>query len=118
MMNRIELKQEAKGVVRTAAVSAYLFALLYLALTELLQGASVYVNGDVALYMQTYFPNVPIPSYLYPVALPTTVVTLVAGAGCCGYCCRAAGCCTIWACAGARRCLTPPSSTASASSAS
>ena len=43
-----------------------------------LQGASVYVNGDVALYMQTYFPNVPIPSYLYPVALPTTVVTLVA----------------------------------------
>ena len=78
MMNRIELKQEAKGVVRTAAVSAYLFALLYLALTELLQGASVYVNGDVALYMQTYFPNVPIPSYLYPVALPTTVVTLVA----------------------------------------
>ena len=54
MMNRIELKQEAKGVVRTAAVSAYLFALLYLALTELLQGASVYVNGDVALYMQTY----------------------------------------------------------------
>ena len=34
MMNRIELKQEAKGVVRTAAVSAYLFALLYLALTE------------------------------------------------------------------------------------
>ena len=32
----------------------------------------------VALYMQTYFPNVPIPSYLYPVALPTTVVTLVA----------------------------------------
>ena len=78
MMNRIELKQEAKGVVRTAAVSAYLFALLYLALTELLQGASVYVNGDVVLYMQTYFPNVPIPSYLYPVALPTTVVTLVA----------------------------------------
>lgn len=76
MMNRIELKQEAKGVVRTAAVSAYLFALLYLALTELLQGASVYVNGDVALYMQTYFPNVPIPSYLYPVALPATVVTL------------------------------------------
>ena len=62
MMNRIELKQEAKGVVRTAAVSAYLFALLYLALTELLQGASVYVNGDVALYMQTYFPNVPISS--------------------------------------------------------
>ena len=78
MMNRIELKQEAKGVVRTAAVSAYLFALLYLALTELLQGASVYVNGDVVLYMQTYFPNVPIPSYLYPVALPTTAVTLVA----------------------------------------
>ena len=76
MMNRIELKQEAKGVVRTAAVSAYLFALLYLALTELLQGASVYVNGDVVLYMQTYFPSVPIPSYLYPVALPTTVVTL------------------------------------------
>lgn len=54
MMNRIELKQEAKGVVRTAAVSAYLFALLYLALTELLQGASVYVNGDVVLYMQTH----------------------------------------------------------------
>ena len=79
MMNRIELKQEAKGVVRTAAVSAYLFALLYLALTELLQGASVYVNGDVALYMQTYFPNVPIPSYLYPVALPATVVTLGGG---------------------------------------
>ena len=52
--------------------------MLYLALTELLQGASVYVNGDVALYMQTYFPNVPIPSYLYPVALPATVVTLVA----------------------------------------
>lgn len=118
MMNRIELKQEAKGVVRTAAVSAYLFALLYLALTGLLQGASVYVNGDVALYMQTYFPNVPIPSYLYPVALPTTVVTLVAVVCWLLHCCRAAGCCTIWACAGARRCLTPPSSTASASSAS
>lgn len=78
MMNRIELKQEAKGVVRTAAVSAYLFALLYLALTEAAAGGQrLRQRRRGALYADV-FPNVPIPSYLYPVALPSTVVTLVA----------------------------------------
>ena len=120
MMNRIELKQEAKGVVRTAAVSAYLFALLYLALTELLQGASVYVNGDVALYMQTYFPNVPIPSYLYPVALARHGGDAGGGGvlAAAGTAAGRLGAVPSGRAPGRGDALTPPSSTASASSAS
>lgn len=77
MMNRIELKQEAKSVVRSAQVSPYLFTLIYLVLMALLSSAVVYVNGGIAVYLQTYFPNVTIPVVLRPVAMPAMLITLI-----------------------------------------
>ena len=46
MLDRVQLKLEAKGVIHTARVSPYLFTLLALALTLLLNGASDYMNMD------------------------------------------------------------------------
>lgn len=44
LLDRISIKNEAKGIVRNASVSAYLFTLLFLALSWLLTGTSDYVS--------------------------------------------------------------------------
>ena len=46
MLDRVQIKLEAKGVVRSAKVSAYLFTLLALALAFLLNGVSDYMSMD------------------------------------------------------------------------
>ena len=46
MLDRVQLKLEAREVVRSAKVSAYLFTLLALVLTLLLNGASDYMTMD------------------------------------------------------------------------
>lgn len=46
MLDRIQLKQEAKGVVRSARVSAYLFTLLVLAAALVINCISNYVSLD------------------------------------------------------------------------
>ena len=46
MLDRVQLKLEAREVVRSAKVSAYLFTLLALVLTLILNGASDYMTMD------------------------------------------------------------------------
>ena len=46
MLDRVQIKLEAKGVVRSAKVSAYLFTLLALVLAFLLNGVSDYMSMD------------------------------------------------------------------------
>lgn len=46
VLDRAALKMEAKGIVKSARVSAYLFTLLFLAISWLLSGISEYVSLD------------------------------------------------------------------------
>lgn len=64
MLNRIELKHEAKGIIRNATVSAYLMALLYLVISVGLEFLAGYVNGSFITYINNALPGAPIPSFL------------------------------------------------------
>ena len=78
MLDRMQLKREAKEIVRSARVSAYLFTLLYLALTAVLETANTYVNGVVPAYMELNFPDLPVPEFLTRVAeLPGMLVLFI-----------------------------------------
>ena len=78
MINRAQLKREAKGIVRNARVSAYLFTLLYLAIVTVLDAANAYVNGTVPAYIEQYFPGMSVPEIFARVAeLPATLVIFV-----------------------------------------
>ena len=46
LLDRVTLKREAKGIVKNARVSAYLFTLLFLVISWLLSGVSDYVSLD------------------------------------------------------------------------
>ena len=78
MIDRIQLKSEAKEIVRSARVSAYLFTLLYLAIVTGLTLIDAYMSGTVPAYMELYFPGMPVPEFFARVAeLPGTVVLFV-----------------------------------------
>ena len=78
MIDRIQLKREAKEIVRSARVSAYLFTVLYLAIVTALELLNAYVSGTVPTYMEAYFPGVPVPEFFARVAqLPGTLVLFV-----------------------------------------
>ena len=78
MLDRIQLKREAKEIVRNARVSACLFTLLYLVIVNVLDMINGYVNGTVPAYMELYFPDVPVPAFFMRVAdLPGTLVLFV-----------------------------------------
>ncbi len=78
MLDRIQLKREAKQITRSACVSAYVITLLYLAIVYALDTTQMYINGDFAAYMEMYFPALPIPSFLYgPAGMPAMVVLFV-----------------------------------------
>lgn len=69
MLNRLELKQQAKGIVRGAQVNAYLFTLLYMAVNLLLNLADRYTSsgwideyiniGGIQYSIPTLFPHAP-----------------------------------------------------------
>lgn len=78
MLDRIQLKREAKDIVRHARVSAALFTLLYLAIINVLDLINTYVNGSVVTNMQTLVPDVPVPEFLAAATrIPQTVVIFV-----------------------------------------
>lgn len=78
MLDRIQLKREAKEIVRSARVSAYLFALLYLVVTNVLSLIDTYVSGTIVEDLQTlqlYYPEVQVPEFLLAAQrIPGTVV--------------------------------------------
>ena len=89
MLDRVQLKMEAKTITKNARVSAYLFTLLYLAIALVLDGLDWLVSGgtrnDVVTYMESYM-GVDVSVYLNsPLSLPAAasgfisiVVSLVA----------------------------------------
>ena len=67
MLNRSQLKQEAKVIVRNARASAYLLALIYLVIINVLSLIDIYVDGSVVENLQTlqpYYPVLQIPEFL------------------------------------------------------
>ncbi len=77
MLDRVQLKMEAKAITKNARVSAYLFTLLYLAIGLALDGVDWLVSGgtrnDVVTYVENYM-GVDVSVYLNsPLALPAAV---------------------------------------------
>ena len=64
MLDRIQLKRQAKEIIRGARVSAYRFTLLYLAINTVLQLTDTYISGAAAEYLQLNFPEIPVPEFL------------------------------------------------------
>ena len=76
MLDRIQLKRQAKEITRGARVSAYRFTLLYLVIGNALQLIDTYLSGSVAAYMQLNFPELPVPEFLLQTATVPGTVTL------------------------------------------
>ena len=86
-LDRVRLKEEARGILLAARVSPYLFALLYLVLTDVLKSVQTYTSGSLVNYMQRVYPGLPVPDFLLRAAsLPSyvpafvTAVTFLLGA--------------------------------------
>ena len=85
MLDRVQLKMEAKAITKNARVSAYLFTLLYLAIALVLDGLDWLVSGGTRNDVVTYM-GVDVSVYLNsPLSLPAAasgfisiVVSLVA----------------------------------------
>ena len=60
MLNRIELKQGAKAITRSASVSAYRFTFIYLLVVAVLNGADSYMRltDSLVVYMGGQFVNI------------------------------------------------------------
>ena len=83
LLDRISIKREAKGIVKNARVSAYLFTLLYLAIMWLLTGVSNYVSLDEEMIYNIYYATGMDLSFLllhnsFPALLITFVAIMVA----------------------------------------
>ena len=64
MLNRIQLKGDAKAILRTAKVSPYLMGLLFLLLRAVMEFLDGYVSGNFIAYLNTLMPGIPIPEFL------------------------------------------------------
>ena len=76
MLDRVQLKMEARAITKNARVSAYLFTLLYLAIGLVLDSLDWLTTGssDVLVYMETYMPEVDVSFYpTSPLSLPPVV---------------------------------------------
>ena len=79
MLNRMQLKQEAKQITKTARVSAYLFTLVYLAITTVLDAVNTYASGEVVAVMQENFPGMVVPEFFQrALSLPPITVAFIA----------------------------------------
>lgn len=78
MLDRIQLKREAKLITKNARVSAYLLTLLYLVIINVLDLISTYVGGDIVVYLREFLPQVPVPEFLLrAAAFPPLLVLFV-----------------------------------------
>ena len=61
MLDRVQLKLEAKAITKNARVSAYLFTLLLLGINALINGIDWLISGgtqaEVAAYVENYMPE-------------------------------------------------------------
>ena len=120
MLNRIELKQNAKVITKSARVSAYQMTLLYLVIRFALSLADNYVSADNGTWVQIGDMQFQVQSLFHHAAFPTPVVVFVSVLvwllGCvlapiAGIIPSAA----TRVCAGVRKCPSPPCLTGSVS---
>ena len=88
MLNRVQLKAEAKSITKGAAVSAYVFTLLYLVISYVLTGISELATGSTAAELSYYLDmEIPFPTLgLSPlmvtfISILITLVSTVLSAG-------------------------------------
>lgn len=77
MLNRIELKQNAKVITKSARVSAYQMTLLYLVIQFALSLADNYVSTDNGTWVQIGDMQFQVQSLFHHAAFPTPVVVFV-----------------------------------------
>ena len=77
MLNRVQLKQEAKGIIRSASASAFGMALLYLIISACLNFLAGYVNDNFIAYINNVFPSAPVPSVLVHEPFSPVVIIFV-----------------------------------------
>ncbi len=78
MLDRVQLKQEAKGILRRASVSPFVFALIYLLITNGMNYVDACTSGTMAEYMQLYYPQLSVPDLLRRAAeVPYAVSTFI-----------------------------------------
>lgn len=97
MLDRVQLKYEAKAITKNAKESAYVFTLIYLAIGLVLDGIDYLVSGspqaEVYGYLADYMPeaavylrgtepilHLPAPAVWF-VSIVISLVTAVLGAG-------------------------------------
>ena len=80
MLDRVQLKLEAKAITKNARVSAYLFTLLYLVIVMVLQGLDALVSGGMmAEYAYLYgdLEMMEVLQYIPRLSLPPLAVTFI-----------------------------------------
>ena len=78
LLDRVSIKSEAKDIVKNASVSAYLFTLLFLALSWLLTGMSDYVSlNEETVYNIYYATGVDLSFLVLHRAFPALLVTFI-----------------------------------------
>lgn len=64
MLDRIQLKKEAKMIMGRARVSAYKITLIYLVIVNVLDAISTYVSGSLVADLQVIYPEIRLPAFL------------------------------------------------------
>ena len=77
MLNRIELKSNAKAITKSARVSAYQMTLLYLVIRFVLCLADNYVSADEGTWVEIGDMQFQVQSLFHHAAFPTPVVVFV-----------------------------------------
>ena len=80
MLDRVQLKLEAKAITKNARVSAYLFTLLYLVIILVLQGLDALVSGGMmAEYAYLYgdLEMMEVLQYIPRLSLPPVAITFI-----------------------------------------
>ena len=77
MLNRIELKLNAKAITKSARVSAYQMTLLYLVIRFVLGLADNYVSADEGTWVEIGDMQLQVQSLFHHAAFPTPVVVFV-----------------------------------------
>ena len=80
MINRKFLKRDARSILRSARVSPYLFALLFLGIILLLNGIDAFVSFDFQYVaaLQKAYPFLPLDASMFHAPFPAATVTFVA----------------------------------------
>lgn len=78
MLDRVQLKREAKDIVRNARASAYVCTLLYVIIVYVLDTVRVYVSGSLVADLQALAPELELPAFLLlPASFNPLVVLFV-----------------------------------------